>query len=125
MRKILIVVLCLVSFASFGQVKQLYNQYGGTWKRLEVKVGFRLPLLDSSTKDGGVASFDSAQVYYNPGDSSVYYYTGFQWLKTATGDGTNIYNSNDILTGNRTLTGLNNTYSLTFDSLNVFSINRN
>lgn len=102
--KYLITILILIcSLVTQGQVKQLYNQYGGTWKRLEVKVGFRLPLNDSSTKDFNSAAFDTAQVYYNPADSSVYYYTGFQWLALSTGGGgTNIYNSDGTATGDRT-----------------------
>lgn len=41
------------------------------------------------------------------------------------GTNVNIYNSDGRLTGNRTLRGLNNTYSLTFDSLNTFVVKRN
>lgn len=118
-----LVIICCLSASS--QVKQLYNQYGGTWKRLEVKVGFRLPMNDSSTRDFNSAAFDSAQVYYDPTDSTIKYYTGFQWLALSPGISTNIYNSSGILTGNRTLTGLNNTYSLNFDSLSSFRAGRN
>lgn len=41
------------------------------------------------------------------------------------GSSVNIYNSDGTLSGNRKLKGLNNTYSLQFDSLNSFSVLRN
>lgn len=41
------------------------------------------------------------------------------------GSGVNIYNSDGILTGHRVLTGNNNTYSITLDSLSGFTVKAN
>lgn len=87
MRKILIAILILVGFNSFCQVKQNYPQYGGVWKRLDVRQGFRLPLVPISTKDFNLAAIDSGQAYYDPSDSTIKYHTGFQWLVLSGGVG--------------------------------------
>src|SRR5262245_20044536 len=124
MKKILFILSFLISFVASSQVKQVYPQYGGTWNKLYLRDSgaFRLPIKIASTKDFNNSTPDSGQVYYSPTDSSIKYYTGFQWLGVGS---TNIYNSNGILTGNRTLTGLNNTYSLNHDSLASWRAGRN
>ena len=70
--------------------------------------------VGSSTNDGALA-VDTC-------NNLLYFYSGGAWISVTS---TNIYNSNGILDGNRTLTGLNNTYSLNFDSLNSFRVQRN
>lgn len=89
MKRVLIFICLLISFASYGQVKQEYNQYGGLWKRLSLRWngGFQLPRSAVSTKDLNLVTLDTAQLYYNPTDSSLYYFTGFQAIKVATGSG--------------------------------------
>ncbi len=47
------------------------------------------------------------------------------WIKISGGSSNNIYNTDGILQANRTLTGLNQTYGLSFDSLNTFIVWRN
>lgn len=83
MRKIFLLTLLLIGFASYSQVKTEYNQYGGIWKRLSLRWngGLQLPRSAVSTKDLNVATLDTAQLWYNPSDSSIYFNTGFQSMK--------------------------------------------
>jgi hypothetical protein len=50
---------------------------------------------------------------------------GTAWIQVGSGSGVNIYNSDGILTQHRVLTGNNNTYSLTLDSLSGFTVKAN
>lgn len=77
-------MICCLSASS--QVKQLYNQYGGTWKKFQITSALRLPMIPVSSKDFNLTAIDSGQIYYDPTDSTIKYHTGFQWL-TAGGSG--------------------------------------
>lgn len=87
MKKILFFIALLFSVCSYGQVKQVYNQYGGDWKKFYIRTGLRLPQSPVSTKDLNLPAMDTGQIYYNPADSSIYYHTGFQWIKAGIGGG--------------------------------------
>jgi len=83
MRKILFFLLLISSVAS-GQVKQIYNQYGGVWKRFQIDSAIKLPMLPIGVKDNG-NGLDTAQVYYSKADSSLKIYTGSQWISVGAG----------------------------------------
>lgn len=87
MKKILTIILFLISLQGLSQVKQNYPQYGGTWNRLSLKWngGFQLSRSAVSTRDLNVAAIDTGQIYYSPADSSIQYHTGFQWLSLIPG----------------------------------------
>jgi hypothetical protein len=100
MKKILFVLWMLAMMMSANaQVKQIYPQYGGTWKRLQVDSAFKIPMRIVGIKDAN-AGYDTAQIRYSAADSSVYVYTGSQWIKIlgnvapAPGDSTLVYWAN-------------------------------
>lgn len=127
MRKILFILL-LLPFIGSAQVKQNYPQYGGTWKKLWLQDSgaFRLPIKIASTKDYNLTTPDSGQIYYRPSDSTLRYYTGFQWLTA--GDGGNQkfgHPSGDYsFSENRYVNG-HGSYNMAFDSITYFSVATN
>lgn len=82
MKKILLILCMAFSFAVSAQVKQNYNQYGGSWKRLDATIGLKLPTVTTGTSDfnGGPAIGD---IYYNTGDGYTYTWDGAVWVKLA------------------------------------------
>jgi hypothetical protein len=147
MRKIFLILTLFISFVSFGQdfyrgeskIGQFifyYGQYGvpTNYQYRVVRERSIAAMFDSSLH---VPRYNGTPVGLRTGSSTndgliaidtlnhiFYYYSGGAWINLIS-TATNIYNTSSILTGNRTLTGLNNTYSLLFDSLNAFSVWRN
>jgi len=125
MKKILGLILLVVSVNVFGQTPTGYQYRMVREKVISFMIDSSLHIPSycgapsglrsgSSTRDGALA-MDTC-------NNLLYIYSSGAW---STISGTNIYNSNGILQGNRTLTGLNNTYYLNFDSLNYFVVGRN
>lgn len=79
MKKLILLISLIWSFAASAQVKQPYNQYGSIWKRLQADSAFRLPKGVVGVKDAN-AGLDTAQMYYRKTDSSIRVWTGSKWL---------------------------------------------
>ncbi len=102
---------------------------GGTY--YEFKNGVRidsalfLPRRDTTVTDLRLKA--PGMLLYRPQDSLLYYLKGNTMTALGGGSGANIniYNSNGILSGNRTLTGNQRAYNLLFDSINVFTARGN
>jgi len=111
MTRILFFLLLISSMAS-GQVKQIYNQYGGQWKRLQADSALRIPLISVGVRNSN-AGLDTGQIRYNIGDSSVKVYTGYQWrdLGGSGGSGQNFGEADTLLTANRYVNLDSNTFS--------------
>lgn len=85
MKKLLFFLL-LIPFIGSSQIKQPVPGYGFSWNRGEFNVGLRLPRVTTGTANtnGGAQAGDA---YYNTVDSTVYVYTGTQWLPLGAGGG--------------------------------------
>src|ERR1041385_3785623 len=81
----LLVLLILISQLASAQVKQKYPQYGMDVKRFTA-TAIQLPRDIVGVKDLDLG-LDTGQVYYNRTDSTVYVYTGSQWIALGTGTG--------------------------------------
>jgi hypothetical protein len=118
MKRLFILLLILSSLTGYSQT---ITQYIGTKSTtvqaqgsLKVDSAFYLPTV---TK----ASPSWPALRYSAADSSLYYWTGFQWIQAGTGAGTaNLYNANGALTGNRTLSG--GGYTLSLSNLGNYSV---
>jgi hypothetical protein len=127
LRILKIIMLLLIGSSAFGQYQPWQTMpFNYRMKRLKADSGLIVPRLTSL--NSGVSTVDSvgALFYYNT-DNSLYVKTntGVKALSFSGGTASNIYNTSGILNGNRTLTGMNNTYSLTFDSIGFFNVNAN
>lgn len=120
MKKILIFLSFLICFVSYGQVKQNYPQYGGTWNKLFLKDSgaFRLPIKIASTKDLNNSIPDQGQIYYNTADSSLYIYSGNQWLKAGGGSGDWSLTGNSGTTPGTNFLGTTDAQALVFKTNN-------
>ncbi len=121
MRKILLLLLVILSFQAFGQTPPGYQSRLVREKVISFMVDSTLHFpryngVPSGVRVGG--STQSGAVAIDTLNHLFYYYSGGTW-RTITG--TNIYNSNGILNSDRTLTGLGNTYFLKFDSVSFFN----
>ena len=79
MRKVLLLVLVLISGYSYGQVYQQMSQYGVEFKRMDNDSVLRIPRGLGSLRS--ISGYDTAQIRYNVSDSSVYVHTGNNWIK--------------------------------------------
>ena len=86
-------LLVLITITSQAQVKQNYPQYGGKWKRLQSDSAIKIPMVSVGIKDAN-GGLDSAQLRYDPADSSVKVYTGNQWIDAVRNTGGGSTNSN-------------------------------
>jgi hypothetical protein len=101
------------------------------WLATMADSGLHLPAYNgvpSGTRTG-VTPQDGA-LAADTANHNLYLWSNSVWTRMAkfseiAGASANIYNTDGILTGNRTLTGLNNTYNLAFDSLDYFRVARN
>jgi hypothetical protein len=126
MKKILGLILLLISVQMFGQDPPGY-QHRIVRERIQgsfmVDSTLHIPRYcgtPSGVRGGG--SIQDGALAIDTCNNILYYYSSAAWIAVGT---TNIYNSNGVLTSNRTLTGLNNTYSLNFDSLSSWRAGRN
>jgi hypothetical protein len=125
MKKILLFVLVLISINSLAQnpTNYYYRSVRERMISLMMDSTFHLPRYNgtpSGIRTG--ASTQKGALAVDTVSNTIYLGTGYTWTPLT---GTNIYNSNGILAGNRALTGNNNTYGLQFDSLNNFQVSRN
>lgn len=84
MRYLSLVVLLLVSFVSFGQAPSNYTNINGRYRWIAGMFDstFHIPKgSNPSLRTGG--STNAGALFYKTGDSSLYIYTGTQWLKIA------------------------------------------
>ncbi len=82
MRYLSLVVLLLVSFVSFGQAPSNYTNINGRYRWIAGMFDSTFHIPKGSTpslRTGG--STNSGGLFYNTSDSSVYTYTGTQWIK--------------------------------------------
>jgi hypothetical protein len=82
MRYLSLVVLLLVSFVSFGQAPSNYTNINGRYRWIAGMFDstFHIPKgTTPSLRTGG--STNAGGLFYNTADSSVYTYTGTQWIK--------------------------------------------
>ena len=89
MKRLLFLLLVLVCSVSYGQTYQSMPQAGyGPVKRMLFDSVVTLPMGITSLRNisGGR---DTAQIRYNKADSSIYVYTGSQWVKSS-GSGSTI-----------------------------------
>lgn len=136
MKKILLFVLLVVSISGFTQTGFPGVQgMGSPTTRLEVKGAVHAikgvingVYVDTTAANADYIDFYNGAQIYTRSDRNLWLRDSVlnMWIRMAkfSDAGTNIYNSDGILENNRTLTGLNNTYSLTFDSLNTFLVRR-
>lgn len=85
MKRLLFLLLVLVCSVSYGQTYQSMPQAGyGAVKRMLFDSVVTLPMGITSLRNisGGR---DTAQIRYNKNDSSIYVYTGSQWVKSSGG----------------------------------------
>jgi hypothetical protein len=94
MKKIIFIGWMLAMMMSVNaQIKQSMPAYGYWFKkRVAVDSAFQLPRVAIGVKDY-YAGYDTAQVYYDPSDSTLKIYTGSQWIGV-TGGGASIDTSN-------------------------------
>lgn len=85
MKRLIFLLLVLVCSVSYGQTYQSMPQAGyGPVKRMLFDSVVTLPMGITSLRNitGGR---DTAQIRYNKNDSSIYVYTGSQWVKSSGG----------------------------------------
>jgi hypothetical protein len=90
MKKILIALFCLATFAAEAQIKQQLGTYGVRTRRMQADSAFKLPTFAVGIKDN-YAGFDTAQLRYRFTDSTVLVYTGSQWIAVGGGGGGTVY----------------------------------
>ena len=135
MRQIIIAILLIISFDVVAQDFPGYTYQSSPNYRhqflgaLQSAKGFiNGCYTDTAQANSGYIEFhNGAQIW---ADRKLWLRDSIanKWVKLAfTSDisSVNIYNSDGIITGNRTLTGLNHTYGLNFDSVNYFKVRRN
>jgi hypothetical protein len=110
MKQLLIAILLFFSVSSYAQVYQQMSQYGVEFKRMDNDSVTRIPRGLGSIRS--IPGYDTAQLRYNIADSSVYVHTGNQWIKAVRATGSDIYNSNGTLDGNRTIDADGNSFNI-------------
>ena len=96
MRKLIIIILGLISVA-YGQKYQSMPQAGyGPVKRMQFDSVVTLPMGITRLRNLSDGR-DSGQVRYNPSDSSLYVYTGSTWVRQGGGGGGGAQGINEVL----------------------------
>ena len=85
MKKLFFIALILISFQGIGQVYQAMPQAGyGPVKRFLIDSVLTIP-MGKITLRNITGGRDTAQIRYNIADSSMYVYSGYQWIKLGSG----------------------------------------
>jgi len=137
MKKILLFILIAAYIDASGQFPGTQSMANASTKLLvngglEAKRGIINGVFtDTTTANADHIDFYNGAQIYTRSDRNFWLRDSVlnMWIRMAKFSevgvaGANIYNSNGILTGDRNLSGLNNTYYLQFDSLNAFLVNR-
>lgn len=117
--KILLIVFSLFSILVQAQTAPpitMGSKYYQFKNAVRIDSAFFLPRKDTITPDPTLIA--PGMLLYRPGDGGLYYKDETKWVKTGTGTGVNIYNSNGTLTGNRILNG--GAFQLTFTNMSAF-----
>jgi hypothetical protein len=120
--------LCIISFC-----QPIVNRSTGANTlvdpNLSATKSFRVPVyLDTAQANSLYPTLDSCgKLIYTYSGNTIWKRSCSpkRWEQVGSGNGVNIYNSDGILTQHRILTGNNNTYSLTLDSLSGFTVKAN
>lgn len=122
MKRILLIISFLWSIAhaqtappNYTAINSRYQWLAGRFKALTAPAGITPALTTGQWPIAGALFVDTT------GTKGLYVYYDGVW-NSAAGIASNIYTADGILQGDRLLTGLENAYGLTFDSLRNFAV---
>lgn len=101
--------------ANYTDINSRYQWLAGRFKALTAPAGITPALTTGQWPIAGALFVDTT------GTKGLYVYYDGVW-NSAAGIASNIYTADGILQGDRVLTGLENAYSLTFDSVRNFAV---